>query len=702
MPIQSIPEEIRQEWESIYERIKEAHPDWSDEKVAKVTWGVIKKRYHKDPKTGRWVLNRGVAGSIGEGAGAFTALYLAKIAALEDHFMQSRSPAAHELLIAAKSVEILNDPPFEYDLSPVLLASNIPLPPSDADYMYLKARLLHAEPYVNANGMRFPLADLEWALKSGQFSPQKPVIADINHRSDPIVGFVLGAELVDADAPDGSGKTKALDVYEVVLAWLYPDLVERLKSEYKAGRLGKSMACVSKKIECAECGQTFSGPGAFRSHVCSVADPQMIIHEPVFRASSFILRPETPADAGATTLEVTAMDNLNSYTEEERKKLQQEQKQRAKKYGIAPKEGGNLTKPKEYESVPDDQFLDPVNYRYPIDEAHLMPALRYFNHEGQREKGGYTKEEWAKMGRKLARALTKSTGETYKYDPKTERVVQSEQQAKSSVAAAASGAIDFREARKMRRVERVLDEELWDIFSALREVITNILVSEEGDKPGLLRKAFDDALKEIATLAEIELPEDNNMNADTRVSELEAKLKEAQEEIERLKAKLEQAMASAGDGAPDGSGGSPELEALRVANEKLAEEKGELEKRVAELAAKLNERIVAETNEARKAALKDVGVTKDEIVAKWMVSLGEDGKIEGRSEDEFNDFVATLREVVQASGGAGDGSQDHDDPVSQSKNIGNLPAGGASGGQKDAMGEFFQTVRARLIPSNGE
>jgi phage I-like protein len=51
-----------------------------------------------------------------------------------------------------------------------------------------------------------------------------------------------------------------------------------------------------------------------------------------------------------------------------------EQESRSKKYGIAVKEGGHVTRPSEWESVDDDEFLDPVNYRYPCPDADQTRA----------------------------------------------------------------------------------------------------------------------------------------------------------------------------------------------------------------------------------------------------------------------------------------------------------------------------------------
>jgi phage I-like protein len=53
---------------------------------------------------------------------------------------------------------------------------------------------------------------------------------------------------------------------------------------------------------------------------------------------------------------------------------------RAKKYDIGIKEGGHLTKPGEWAAVPDEQFADPVNYRYPMpDREQCRAAWSYWS-----------------------------------------------------------------------------------------------------------------------------------------------------------------------------------------------------------------------------------------------------------------------------------------------------------------------------------
>ncbi len=89
-------------------------------------------------------------------------------------------------------------------------------------------------------------------------------------------------------------------------------------------------------------------------------------------------------------------------------------------------------KPKEYADVDTSDFLDPDHYKYPVDERHLMPALRYFNHQGQREAGGYSAAAWEEMGRKLARLLSEHTGKDYAFDPDSEQVTPAAQETKKT------------------------------------------------------------------------------------------------------------------------------------------------------------------------------------------------------------------------------------------------------------------------------
>lgn len=73
---------------------------------------------------------------------------------------------------------------------------------------------------------------------------------------------------------------------------------------------------------------------------------------------------------------------------------------RAKKYNIGVKEGGHVTRPSEWEDVPDDEWLDPVNYRYPCPDAdQTRAAATYWGRE--KNQAQYTPEERSVIGERL-------------------------------------------------------------------------------------------------------------------------------------------------------------------------------------------------------------------------------------------------------------------------------------------------------------
>lgn len=75
---------------------------------------------------------------------------------------------------------------------------------------------------------------------------------------------------------------------------------------------------------------------------------------------------------------------------------------RAKEYGISVKEGGHVAKPGEFAEVPDEEWADPVNYRYPMgDAAHCQNALSRWGDESNRAQ--YTEAERNIMGNRMKR-----------------------------------------------------------------------------------------------------------------------------------------------------------------------------------------------------------------------------------------------------------------------------------------------------------
>ena len=81
------------------------------------------------------------------------------------------------------------------------------------------------------------------------------------------------------------------------------------------------------------------------------------------------------------------------------------QEARSKKYGIGIKGGGNVTKPSKYKDIPDNDFADPVNYRYPVDGERIHAALVYWGRPKDRQQ--YFKKEVEKVTRRILDAAKK-------------------------------------------------------------------------------------------------------------------------------------------------------------------------------------------------------------------------------------------------------------------------------------------------------
>lgn len=80
------------------------------------------------------------------------------------------------------------------------------------------------------------------------------------------------------------------------------------------------------------------------------------------------------------------------------------QQGRSKRYGIAIREDGHLTKPGEWSSLSDSQFGDPVNFLYPIaDKTHAASAKSYFD----QHKGKYDRDSRGRVRARINRLCRK-------------------------------------------------------------------------------------------------------------------------------------------------------------------------------------------------------------------------------------------------------------------------------------------------------
>ena len=104
----------------------------------------------------------------------------------------------------------------------------------------------------------------------------------------------------------------------------------------------------------------------------------------------------------------------------EREEARGAQESRSNKYNISAKEGGHVTKPSEWENVPDDEWLDPVNYRYPCPDAdQTRAAASYWGQEKNQEQ--YSSGERSIINERLDRFRKKfNIGESRKEEGKME------------------------------------------------------------------------------------------------------------------------------------------------------------------------------------------------------------------------------------------------------------------------------------------
>lgn len=98
------------------------------------------------------------------------------------------------------------------------------------------------------------------------------------------------------------------------------------------------------------------------------------------------------------------INNFN-FEESEISKEKKAQESRSKKYKISIKDNTHVTKPSEYSNLSDDQFADPVNYRYPIDKEHILPAIRYWGKPKNKEE--YSTAEQSIINKRIESAKKK-------------------------------------------------------------------------------------------------------------------------------------------------------------------------------------------------------------------------------------------------------------------------------------------------------
>jgi hypothetical protein len=331
MPFPQVPSEIRDKYAQIYEQIKKNNPNWSKEKIAKVTWSTIKKLYHKE-KDGKWHPNEKTSQWLYDDKNfASTIDLVARLvekdvdgetiigsAGFDDESILEITGPVNLIRASDISVLVQADPKFSEQIGDWRrklveqagfnydeVGSSL----KEADYLYLDNWLCHAD-IPNNNKLEFSHEDLQQALQLGQFSPYKPVIVDVNHSEVPALGFVLGAYLVPDERADNA---LGLRVISVLLNWgPYQDAGKQILESIDKNELMFSMSCYPEYCTCKKCGYLSRSRWDSCEHVLDMNDKEGILlaHHPKFLTNSLILPPHKPADRLATPVEITAADKI--------------------------------------------------------------------------------------------------------------------------------------------------------------------------------------------------------------------------------------------------------------------------------------------------------------------------------------------------------------------------------------------------------
>lgn len=209
--------------------------------------------------------------------------------------------------------------------------------------------------------------------------------------------------------------------------------------------------------------------------------------EPVYETVEVIW---TPEEDGEADVEEAANADVDAA-----------QKARSRKYGIAILSVGQKTKPKQWESLSDSEFCDPVNYRYPIpDKAHAANAAARFAQEGSSYKG---KE---KIGACIKRKEAAKGVKAAKEEKKSDTEVDKQMDGSPAIAYAPLGGATTWE--EIDELEKAQDQQqamydAWYKTSVLLQNITTCGTCE--DKKKLMQKAVAGLQKRLEVKAMVAL-----------------------------------------------------------------------------------------------------------------------------------------------------------------------------------------------------
>lgn len=299
MPQNSISLEIERETQFFLQKLKEDFPANSRDKNNDLAWELVNKRFYKDNK-GEWHPKNRMSAELS--LASFYALH--KIPEINLNYEFEKGSDFY-VLASAGLVE-----PFEFDRKG-LSEKNLgfALSNKDNDFLYIESYLVTSLPFVNANKDYFYADHLKAVIEQGQFSPSQPAIVDLDHDFN-TYGFTIKAEVVDNNII-GLGNVSQLRIYDVFLAWRYPELAEKLKEWHGQGMLARSMACRAQTHECSICHSKYDYPNNKPEFYCAHLKEKKAnrgLLFPKFRTASLISPSKQPADWRAMVSNIASTD----------------------------------------------------------------------------------------------------------------------------------------------------------------------------------------------------------------------------------------------------------------------------------------------------------------------------------------------------------------------------------------------------------
>ena len=332
-------------------------------------------------------------------------------------------------------------------------------------------------------------------------------------------------------------------------------------------------------------------------------------------------------------------------TKEADVEAKKEQEDRSKKYGIAVKDNGNVTKPSEWKSVPDEDFLDPVNYSYPCPTAdQTVAAARYWGKDSNRSV--YSSEEQAIITKRLEDKKKKfGIGEDKDVEP-VSSIATPEDKKDSDLGSNMGGRVDGPDFEGNIPAEADQNDE------AIEAAESHNDDDDEDDQPIVVS----DASQEDELSNPLDTASDNNISTTSTGTDLPNEVEGKYEELteEQVSGEdtddLQKVASTEPDEAKKGSKLNREnREMLSQIQALLAKISGEEPEPEPEKATEPESTVVLREAEEKIKGLTDLLVSKEQTLQSQLAEIGElksELETKTKSLEELETTVSTVGQTV--------------------------------------------------------